>query len=138
MAYEKSWTEGVYTPNDVKRIGETLIKKIKENNGMYIAKLGEIGELCGYKLKEDGMLENYGGLYRAIQVAKRENNIQSITKGRKGNLYCFKEEVKEETVCNEELEALEYIKSIIETVDFEKITSDKAIIILKLIKKILA
>lgn len=138
MAYEKSWTEGIYNKNDVKRIGETLIRKIKENNGEYIAKLGEIGELCGYKFKEDGMLENYGGLFNAIQVAKREYNIRSINKGRKGNLYCLKEMIKEETVCNEELEALEYIKSIMETIDFEKITSDKAIRILKLIKKILA
>ena len=137
MAYEKSWTEGVYNDEDVKIIGETLIKKIKENNGEYTTKLGKIGEICGYKFKDDGMLENYGGLFKAIQVAKREYNIQSINKGRKGNMYCLKETIKEEIGSNEDLEVLEAIKSIVETIDFEKITPDKAIRMLKLIKKIL-
>ncbi|MDD7793829.1 hypothetical protein [Clostridium sp. 'White wine YQ'] len=137
MAYEKSWTEGVYSNDDVKRIGETLIKKIKENKGTYTAKLGEIGEICGYKFNDDGMLENYGGLFKAIQVAKRQYNIQSINKGRKGNMYCLKEVSKEKSAYDEDLEVLESIKSIMETIDFEKITTDKAIRMLKLIKKIL-
>lgn len=136
MAYEKSWTEGVYSEDDVKRIGETLVAKIKEHNGEYTAKLEEIGKICGYTFK-DGKLENYGGLFQAIQVVKRKYNIQSVNKGRKGNMYCLKETRNEDNVSNEDLEVLEYIKSIVETIDFEKITPDKAIRMLKLIKKIL-
>lgn len=136
MAYEKSWTEGTYDANDVKKVGQILVKKIEENNGQYIAKLFDIGKLSGYEFKDDGTLENYGGLYKAIQVAKREYNIVSINKGRSGNLYCFKEAGDKEIVYSDDLEALELIKSIIETIDLEKITSDRAIRILRLIKKI--
>jgi hypothetical protein len=136
MAYDKSWTDGVYSEDDVKRIAETLIAKIKQNNGEYTAKLEEIGKLCGYRVN-NGKVENYGGLFKAIQVAKREYNIQSINKGRKGNLYCLKEPLKEVNVSGEDLEMLESIKSIVETIDFDKITPDKAMRILKLIKKIL-
>lgn len=136
MAYEKSWTEGSYNEEDVRRVAETLIAKIKENNGEYTAKLVDIGKMSGYKFK-DGRLENYGGLFKAIQVAKREYNIQSTNKGRKGNMYCLKKTLIEENISNEDFEMLESIKSILETIDFEKITPEKAIKILKLVKKIL-
>lgn len=137
MAYEKSWTDGSYNEDDVKRIAQALITKIKENNGEYTAKLVDIGKISGYKFK-DGKLENYGGLFKAIQVVKREYNIQSINKGRKGNMYCLKETSKEENISDEDLEALEFIKSIVETIDFEQITPDKAVRTLKLIKKIVS
>lgn len=137
MAYDKSWTTGEYSEQDVEKIGNCLLNMIQENEGEYIATIEEIGKLCGYTREKEKLEKQYGKLFNALQEAKKKYKIEAITKGRKGNIYKIQENKPPKEKVNTSSEELESIKFLLDTVNCNEITPEKAIQLIKLIKKII-
>ncbi|MBU3810672.1 MAG: hypothetical protein H9893_03330 [Candidatus Niameybacter stercoravium] len=137
MAYDKSWTTGEYSDADVERIGNFLLKMIQENEGEYTATIEEIGRLCGYTKEKEKLQKQYGKLFNALQEAKQKYKIEAITKGRKGNIYRMKEKEPPKEIVNTSSDELDSIKLLLDTVNCSEITPEKAIQLIKLIKKII-
>jgi hypothetical protein len=132
--YDKSWTNGPYTQKDVDKIGKFIMGKIQRNNGEYIATLVSIGLECGYK-PSGKSVENYGGLFLAAQEAKKKYNIQSKSLGCKGNKYTIVLQ-KSSGIKQNNSEALDEIISIIDAIDLDKLSPEKSLKILRIIRKI--
>lgn len=99
--------------------------------GKHITKLLNIGVACGFK-EENGKIINYGDLFEATQIAKKNFGIKSKALGCKGILYTLISQQIEDAQ-----EVIEDIRGILEAIDFETIQPDKALRVLKVINNII-
>ena len=103
----------------------------------YTATIEEIGRLCGYTKEKEKPQKQYGKLFNALQKAKQKYKIEAITKGRKGNIYKMKEKEMPKEIVNTSSDELDSIRLLLDTVNCSEITPEKAVQIIKLIKKII-
>lgn len=141
MAWTKEWTNGEYTEEDVKKLGEALVKAIQDNSGEFTGKITDIAKLAVYISSEDDEVENYGGIYRAMQEVKEKYGIISQTKGRNGNIYTLENKIKAANTNKKEMshikreqEIINTLRNMLNLINLDSINGDEAIGILKSFK----